>query len=160
MLKAEDIRGYNLFTGLEETELAEIAKLCVKKSYAADTILFDPRTTTKDVFLLEGGNEAIQIEIPLSNGQSKVIVHTLSKGEIIGWAPLCPVQIRTSTVRVTEPASVIQINGADLRRLCDENHHMGYLIMKNLSCIISSRLENTIVALRHKLQQQGKKITA
>ncbi|MDD5700687.1 MAG: cyclic nucleotide-binding domain-containing protein [Dehalococcoidales bacterium] len=156
MLKAEDIRGYNLFTGLEETELAEIAKLCTKKSYAAGTILFDPLKTTEDVFLLEGGNEAIQIEIPLGDGQSKIIVHTLSKGETFGWAPLCPVRIRTSTARVIEPASVLQIKGADLRRLCDENCHMGYLIMKNLSGIISLRLDSTIVVLRHKLQKTEK----
>jgi len=160
MLKAEDIREYNLFSGLEETELDKIAKLCTRKTYTVDTVLFDPHTTTSDVFLLEGGNESIQIEIPIRNGKSKIAIHTLSKRETFGWAPLCPVQFRTAIARVIEPATVIQINGAELIRLFDQNNHMGYLVMKNLSGIISSRLDHTNIVLRHEIQKLRKNPTA
>jgi len=156
MLTAEDIQGYNLFTGLDKLELERIAELCTRQTYETNTVIFDPNTNRSDVYLLEGGNESIQIEIPIHGERPKIVIHTLSKGETFGWAPLCPVQIRTATARVIEPATVIQINGAGLLRLFDQNNHMGYLVMRNLSSIISSRLDQTTLVLRHEIQKVRK----
>jgi CRP/FNR family transcriptional regulator len=89
----------------------------------------------------------------LAEQSSKIVIHTLSKGETFGWAPLCPVQIRTATVRVIDKADVIKVNGSELNRLFEEDNHIGYVVMKNLSSIISRRLDHTIIAFSHKLQQ-------
>jgi len=159
MLTATEIKAFNLFKGLEDFELEEIARLCVRQTYTNNEIIFDPNDRTDDVYLLEGGNESVQIEISLdrhsskADPRSKLVIHTLSKGETFGWAPLCPVQIRTATVRVIDKADVIKVNGSALKRLFEENNHIGYVVMKNLSSIISLRLDAAIIAFRHILQQ-------
>jgi CRP-like cAMP-binding protein len=153
VLTAKEIRDYNLFAGLNESELTKISNLCTRKIYPANTVIFDPGTTTSDVYLLEGGNDAIQIEIPIGKGKSNIVIHTLSKGETFGWAPLCPTNIRTATARVIDEATVLQANGLELLRLFDQDTHMGYLVMRNLSGIISLRLDYTTVFLRHEHQK-------
>jgi CRP-like cAMP-binding protein len=153
VITAKEIKGYNLFAGLNESELAKISGLCSRKLYPANTVIFDPSATSSDVYLLEGGNEAIQIEIPIGKGKSNVVIHTLSKGETFGWAPLCPANIRTATARVIAAATVIQVNGQELLQLFNQDAHTGYLVMRNLSCIISLRLEYTTIVLRHELQK-------
>ena len=160
MLKAEEIKGYNLFAGLDELELDRIAKLCTRKTYKPNTVIFDPNATNSNVYLLEGGNESIQIEIPFNNGKSKIVIHSLSKGETFGWAPLCSIQVRTATARVIEQATVIQMIGTDLVDLCKKHDHMGYMLMKNLSGIINTRLEYTTLVLRNRLQKSGKRTTS
>ena len=157
MLTIEDIKGYNLFAGLNEKELLVIAKLCNRETYEANTVLFDPDNTTSDILLLEGGNDSIQIEVPISSGGTKIVIHILSKGETFGWASLSPVHIRTAQARTIEKATVIRIDSKQLTQLLEENNHMGYLVMRNLSGIISSRLSYTTVAFRHEIQKMRKR---
>jgi CRP-like cAMP-binding protein len=153
MLTAREIQNYTLFAGLDEPDLVKISRFCSRKVYPANSVIFDPESTTPDIYLLEGGNDAVQIEIPADKGKPRIVIHTLSKGETFGWVPLCPAGIRTATARAIDEATVIQVYGPDLLRLIDQNIRMGYLIMRNLSCIINLRLEYTTIVLRHEHQR-------
>ena len=153
MLAAADIKNFNLFKGLEDSELEQIVQFCLRQTYKYNDIIFDPSDRADEVYLLEGENESVQIEISVPGNNTNVTIHTLSKGETFGWAPLCPVQIRTATVRVIGEANVIRVNGSKLNQLCEANNHIGYKVMKNLSSIISLRLDQAIITFRYKLQQ-------
>jgi len=159
MVKIEDLRGCNLFDGLDEAELASIASLCTRRTFQPNTVIFDPGSTTSEVYILEGGNDSVQIEIPVNAGKSRVILHTLSKGETFGWAPLCPTQVRTAIARAIDKATVIVIEGNELIRLLEANNHMGYVVMRNLSCIISLRLDYVVLVLRNEVRNLRKKVT-
>jgi CRP/FNR family transcriptional regulator, cyclic AMP receptor protein len=160
MVTASDLRGFNLFSGLEETDLALIAALCTRHTYPANTIIFDPNTTAEDIYLLEGGNDVVQIEIPIQEHDLKVVIHTLHKGEVFGWAALGPPHSRTATARCLEQANVITVRGKDLLALLDDDCLLGYQVMKNLSGIISSRLAYTTVVFRREVQRLMKKQTS
>ena len=71
----------------------------------------------------------------------RTVIHTLQKGEVFGWAALVPPHQRTGTARCVEKASVICLNGKDLIELLDKNDHMGYVVMKNLSGILSNAID-------------------
>ncbi len=157
MVTARDIKGFNLFSGLEEQDLERIAALCTRNRYPANTVIFDPATNAENVYLLEGGNDAVQIEIPIQDHETKVTVHTLHKGEVFGWAPLGPPHSKTATARCLEEANVITFKGKDLLALLEEDNRIGYRVMTNLSGIISSRLAYTTIVFRRELQRMLKK---
>jgi len=156
MLTTQDVQGYKLFTGLAENELREIASLCRRRSYESNSVIFDPDTPSEEIFLVEGGNDAIQIEIPLGVQEAKIVIHTLSKGETFGWAALGSQHVKTATARCLESVRVISINGKSLMQLLERNNHIGYQVMKNLSDIISARLSYTTVAFRHEIRRLRK----
>ena len=156
MLTTQDVQGYKLFTGLAENELREIASLCRRRSYESNSVIFDPDTPSEEIFLVEGGNDAIQIEIPLGVQEAKIVIHTLSKGETFGWAALGSQHVKTATARCLESVRVISINGKSLMQLLETNNHIGYQVMKNLSDIISARLSYTTVAFRHEIRRLRK----
>jgi CRP/FNR family transcriptional regulator, cyclic AMP receptor protein len=158
MLTAQDIKGYTLFTGLTEPQLSQIAAICTRRRYQADDVIFDPDTPSGDLFLLERGNDAIQIEIPIGSHEDKIVIHTLSKGEVFGWAALGPPHARTAIARCLEQVDVIAMNGQELRQLLDADSRIGYVVMKNLSGFISSRLAYTTVAFRHEIRMLRKKL--
>jgi hypothetical protein len=49
------------------------------------------------------------------------------------------------------------INGKELMEFLEKDKRIGYVVMKNLSALISSRLASTTIALRHEIQKLVKK---
>jgi CRP/FNR family transcriptional regulator, cyclic AMP receptor protein len=153
MISLTILKNYNLFAGLEKPELQEIAALCARQTFKKDAVIFDPYSVTDDLFLVEGGNEAVRIEVPIPETGKKFIIHTLSKGETFGWASLVPSHSRTALARCLQDVDIIRINGKKLISLLDKNEHLGYLVMKNLSGIISTRLAYTTIMLRREVSK-------
>jgi len=161
MVTVQDLKAFNLFAGLDEAELAEIARLCARRTYESGAEIFSPGTPAGDVFILERGNDVVQIEIAICEHMPKTIIHTLQKGEVFGWAALVPPHQRTGSARCVEKASVICLDGKALMDLLDKNDHMGYVVMKNLSGILSTRLTYTTLVLRREIRKLARKpITA
>jgi CRP-like cAMP-binding protein len=152
MVTPQEIKGYKLFFGLAESELAGLARLCDRRTFEGNMLIFDPDHPSEDVFIVEGGNETIQIEIPITSSDDKIVIHTLSRGETFGWAPLGTQNVRTATARCLGPVSVISINGKSLLQYLEQNRQTGYIVMKNLVDIISARLSYTTVAFRHEMR--------
>ena len=157
MVTVQDLKAFNLFAGLDEAELAEIARLCARRTYESGAEIFSPGTPAGDVFILERGNDVVQIEIAICEHMPKTIIHTLQKGEVFGWAALVPPHQRTGSARCVERASVICLDGKALMELLDKNDHMGYVVMKNLSGILSTRLTYTTLVLRREIRKLAKK---
>ncbi len=157
MVTIQDLRAFNLFAGLDDSELAQIASLCTRRTYESGAEIFSPGTPAGDVFMLEGGNDAVHIEISVYEHGPRTVIHTLQKGEVFGWAALVPPHMRTGSARCTERASVICVDGKALMALIERNEHMGYMVMRNLSGILSTRLVSTTVVLRREIRKLVKK---
>ena len=85
---------------------------------------------------------------------SELIMDTFREGEIFGWSGLLH-GVPWSTLRTLEPTEVFSINVDDLVNLCDQNHHIGYILMRNLAFLIASRFRrnrmsilNAVVAMK------------
>jgi hypothetical protein len=59
-----------------------------------------------------------------------------------------------------EKASIICLNGKDLIELMDKNDHLGYMVMRNLSGILSNRLSYTTLVLRREIRKLVKRPVA
>jgi CRP/FNR family transcriptional regulator, cyclic AMP receptor protein len=158
MLKIEKIQNYSLFTGLTINELEKIAPLCQRRTYESNSVILTPDTFSAELFILEGGNDAIQIEVPLSKFGNNIVIHTLTKGETFGWASLGFQHIKTARVRCLERVEVVAINAKGLMDLFERDNHIGYIVMRNLADIISNRLSNTTVAFRHMMREMRKTV--
>ena len=157
MVTVHDLKQFNLFAGLDEPELAQIARLCARRNYESGAEIFSPGTPAGDVFMLEGGNDAVQIEIAICEHAPRTVIHTLQKGEVFGWAALVPPHQRTASARCMGKASVICLDGKALMELLEKNDHMGYVVMKNLSGILSTRLTYTTLVLRREIRKLARK---
>lgn len=153
MVTIQDLKQFNLFAGLDDSELAQVARLCTRRAFENASEIFSPGAPAADIFMLDGKNDAVQIEMPVTEHGPRTVIHTLQKGEVFGWAALVPPHQRTATARCVERVSLICLNGKDLRELLDKSEHMGYVVMKNLSAILSTRLSHTTMALRREIRK-------
>ena len=157
MVSTGILKGFSLFGGLGEAELAEIAKLCRERTYEDGSVIFTIGGSATDVYLLRTGKVDIQIEFKIYDYEIMATVYTVGKGEIFGWSALVPPHRLTASARCEGKADVIMINGKGLMEFLEKDRRIGYVVMKNLSALISSRLASTTIALRHEIQKLIKK---
>lgn len=157
MVSSEILKSFGLFSGLSQTELAGIARLCRERTYENGSVIFTIGGSAADVYLLKTGKVDIQIEFKIYDYEIMTTVYTVEKGEIFGWSALVPPHRLTASARCEGKADVMMINGKELIEFLEKDRRIGYVVMKNLSALISSRLASTTIALRHEIQKLIKK---
>lgn len=157
MVSPEILKRFGLFSGLNQIELTEIAKLCREKTYEDGSVIFTIGGLATDVYLLETGKVHIQIEFKIYDYETITTIYTVGEGEIFGWSALVPPHRLTASARCEGKTEVMMIDGKELIGFLEKNRNAGYLVMKNLSGLISSRLASTTIALRHEIQKAIKK---
>ena len=157
MISTEILKRFSLFSGLSEAELAGIAKLCRERTYEGASVIFTMGGSATDVYLLKTGKVDIQIEFKIYDYEIMTTVYTVGKEEIFGWSALVPPHRLTASARCEGKADVIMINSKELMEIFEKDKRIGYVVMKNLSGLISSRLASTTIALRHEIQKLVKK---
>ncbi len=101
----------------------------------------DPANT---FYLIRHGKVAVEISAPQ---HAPIIVATLEEGEILGWSWLLPPYQWKHQARATEEVRAIALDGKCLREKCEQNHDLGYELLKRFARIIEQRLEATRLQL-------------
>ncbi len=101
----------------------------------------DPANT---FYLIREGKVAVEI---LSPQHEAINIATLEAGEILGWSwLLAPYQWKHQARAITN-VRALALDGKCLRGKCEENHDLGYEILKRFARIIEQRLESTRLQL-------------
>jgi CRP/FNR family transcriptional regulator, cyclic AMP receptor protein len=151
----EVLRRISLLRGLDEAELSLIANISELKSYAIGEICQTDGISENRVHLIYEGRAGVIVRVPnISYASNEIIPDTLGPGDVFGWSTLIK-GVPWSTLRVLEPLKVVFVNTEDLLNLCENNNHLGYIIMKNLASLIASKFRrnrmsvlNTLVAMK------------
>jgi len=75
------------------------------------------------------------------------VIETLEEGDILGWSWLIPPYLWRFDARIVEPTRAIALDGKCLRMKCDENHDLGYELLKRFAHIVTQRLQATRLQL-------------
>jgi len=95
-------------------------------------------------FLIRAGKVAIEIPVP---GQGSVVIQTLGEGEVLGWSWLIPPYRWRFDAKALELTRAIALDGKCLRTKLDEDHHLGYELLRRFAPIIAQRVEATRLQL-------------
>ncbi len=95
-------------------------------------------------YFIRHGRVQIETHVPQ---QGTLIIRTREAGEVLGWSWLVPPYTWHFDARATELTRAIALDGKCLRGKCDEDHDLGYELMKRFSVIIAERLEETRLQL-------------
>jgi len=70
-----------------------------------------------------------------------IIVSTIGEGEIVVWSWLLPPYVWKFHGHAVQNIRAIALDGKCLRSKCEENHDLGYEILKRLVQIVEHRLD-------------------
>ena len=76
-----------------------------------------------------------------------MLLGTVDAGEILGWSWLLPPYQWKFNARAMESIRAIALDGKCLRTKCEENHDLGYELLKRFAQVIEKRLEATRLQL-------------
>jgi CRP-like cAMP-binding protein len=123
MIPKERISSLDIFKGLSQKEIEEIARLC-----------------EEDFFLLEQGSVDLRFELPYRETSKEMTVTPIKPGECFGWSAMVSPYKFTLSCYSTGNSQAIRIRGDEFLTLCESNNHIGFVFMQNLAAVIGDRL--------------------
>jgi CRP/FNR family transcriptional regulator, cyclic AMP receptor protein len=100
--------------------------------------------TAKSFYLIQAGHVALDLHTP---GRGVVSILTVEPGEIVGWSWLVPPHRWQFDCRVVDQVQGLAFGGQWLREKCDQDHELGYHLLKQLVTVIANRLAATRLQL-------------
>lgn len=126
------------FAELTPQQLEQVFRLVRFEEYPQDSCIYSLGEPAADFYVLVDG--MVRFTIGLGNRQTHA-GQILKRGEVFGWAALVKsAQKRIATALCITPCTVLAINGDQLLILMDQDHSLGYRIMKQLNVLITSNL--------------------
>ena len=136
------LRDIELFSNLRDEELEDIAHLCKERSYHLGEIIAVQGEMGTEILIVTKGYVEVLVNDPKDLDSIRVVAN-LGVGQIIGEMGLVDHGKRSATVRAIEEPTIVQVLiYEDLKKLCEINTRIGYIIMKNLAADISFKLRH------------------
>ncbi len=137
------LKRVQLFANLEKDELEQLAAICQEKTVSASETIISQNTTGNEMYIVSQGSVEVFIQ-GLNDARSLVV---LGKGQVIGEMALIDQGYRSASVRATrEGATLYLIESDAFYKLCDENNHIGFIVMRNLAIDIAFKLRHRNLA--------------
>jgi CRP-like cAMP-binding protein len=138
------LAAHNFLGGLSEPSYATLASLTKRASAAPGEFLGREGESADALYLIESGLVALEVHTP---DRGAVRIQTIGPGEVVGWSWFLPPHRWQFDARAIEPIRALAIDGHELRTLCEQNHELGYQLLKRLVAVVASRLAATRLQL-------------
>jgi len=142
-VSSKDLRGTDIFAGLSDDTLEQIASTCKQQLYEAGEYCAVQGELTDQLFIVNGGKVAIEMRIHVAPHTHTVTIATLTKGSVCAWSGLVPPHTLTASVKCVERTPMLSFAASELQRIFEKEPSIERTVMKNLAGVISSRLRDS-----------------
>jgi len=138
------IADHPFFSGLESYYTGLLVGCAANVRFHPGTYIFKEGEEANEFYLIRSGKVALELFAPQ---HKPIIVETLEDGDILGWSWLLPPYLWKFHAHATQDTRAISLDGKCLRTKCEQNHDLGYEILKRFAQIMERRLEATRLQL-------------
>ncbi|MBI5250304.1 MAG: cyclic nucleotide-binding domain-containing protein [Desulfomonile tiedjei] len=129
------IQEAELFRGIDEQAMNEIAKIMVLEIFEKGTVLFTPQRRADDFFILWEGR------VRLAMGDEAQLDYIVSKrGEVFGWSGLVDREFYYAHAECVEPSRVYKIHKETINAIFEKHPASGMVFYKRLAGAVVQRL--------------------
>jgi CRP-like cAMP-binding protein len=126
------------FQEIESAHFDQLCSIACLNEVEPGEELFREGDKEDNLYIVLEGRIAIEIFI---SGRGRMRIFTAEPMDVVGWSSVTPiVRQRTATARAVLPSRVVALDGQKLRQLCDQDHGLGYVVMRRLANVVASRL--------------------
>jgi len=132
------------FKGMKKPYLQLFVSCASNVRFNAGDTIFREGAEANTFYLIRQGKVALETSAPQ---RGSVVIQTLGEGDVLGWSWLvAPFRWRFDA-RATELTRAIALDGKCLRGKGEEDHDLGYELMKRAAGIMEQRLQATRLQL-------------
>ena len=141
----ETLKQIPWFERLEPEHFNKLAEIASIRNVEAGEQLFREGEKEDNLYIVIEGRIGLDIFIP---HRGRIRIATVEPMEVFGWSSVTPnVRQRTASAFVVLDGRLVVFNSEKLRQLCDDDHDLGYVVMRRLANVIASRLLTTRLQL-------------
>jgi CRP-like cAMP-binding protein len=107
-------------------------------SFGAGEFIFHEGEDARKFYLIREGRVELHIA---SERRGPLSIVTLREGDILGWSWLFPPYRWKFSARTLDPTRALAMDGQCLREKAEQDHDLGYELLKRFSRVSESRLE-------------------
>jgi CRP/FNR family transcriptional regulator, cyclic AMP receptor protein len=128
------------FRGMRPEHLAVLTEGAQEMQFNTGDVLFREGDPSNQFYWIESGKITLETRLP---GEDVKVIQILSAGEALGWSWLFPPFTWNFSARTIAPTRMISFSGGHLLVSAEENHDLGYELMKRVGQILIQRLQST-----------------
>ena len=138
------IAEHPFFADLESDYTGLLVGCASNVRFDSGAYIFKEGGEANEFYLIRAGKVALEVFAP---HHKPIMVDTLSEGEVLGWSWLLPPHQWKFHAHAMEDTRAIALDGKCLRSKCEQNHDLGYELLKRFAKIVTQRLEATRLQL-------------
>ncbi len=153
MSVTEHLQQSELFSGLTPEQVEQITVLGQEVMYDAEDVIIREGDPSDEIYIICNG----MVEVDVSRGaipdvpgppQMTSLVR-LGQGQVFGEMALVDRGARSATVRCVQDGSVLYVIPCQaFWDLCDSDHDIGYVVMRNIAADLSFKLRHRNLQVR------------
>lgn len=145
------LREHPLLEDLPEDSASTLMSCVSSCRFGTDEYLFRAGDRANRFFLIRTGT--VRVEFPFPSGEG-IPIQTLKAGEVLGWSWLMEPYKRHFDARALEEVRCLSVEGPRLLEILEDDHDLGYLLLKKFAGMTVHRLRATQLQLLALHRQQ------
>jgi len=138
------IREHPFFKGMDDRYIKIIVGCAKNERFAAAHVIAHEGEPADRFYLIREGLVALELMVPK---RGFTTLQTIGDGDILGWSWLLPPYRWRFGARTVRPTRALAFDGKCLRGKCEEDHDLGYELLKRFASVTAERLEATRLQL-------------
>jgi CRP/FNR family cyclic AMP-dependent transcriptional regulator len=147
MSVSELLQHSELFLGLSPEQMEQIAALGHEATYNAGDLIISEGAPSHELYIIGNGMVEVEVvkgavhDVPGAPQLSSLV--RLGQGQVFGEMALIDSGARSATVRCAKDNTVLfVIPHEDFWALCQSDHHIGFIVMRNIAVDLSFKLRH------------------
>lgn len=138
------LQEHPFLEGLKKSHIELLVGCASNVAFKEGEWIFREGEPANSFYFIRHGRVHVQTHAPHTG---PVVIRSREAGEVFGWSWLVPPYKWHFDARAVEVTRAIALDGKCLRTKCEEDHDLGYEIMKRFALVIAERLEATRLQL-------------
>ncbi len=134
------ISGHPFLQGLNPHQMRIIRDCAMFTHFNAGELIFREGDPANRFYLITKGQVSLESHV---RDTGTMTIQTVIKGEVLGWSWLFPPFYWHFDARAVEETDAVFFYGTPLREECENDHELGYELIKRLSEVMIRRLQAT-----------------
>ena len=139
MVSISIFQDKEVFFGLSDEQLAEIALVAEQKRYEPGEVLFKEGVRGDSLFIIESGEVALTVK----KGEGELKLATLPAGAVMGEMTLINIEARSATATAASECSAVILRNSTLSGIFNQNRELFIVMLVNITRILSKRLRQS-----------------
>ena len=138
-----------LFKGLDQTEIRNIAKICRVNTYDKGALVYQQGDFGENIYIIANGQVVLERTIDMGSREGRVVIATLGRGRVFGcWSTLLDeAHIMMLRTFCQTPATILVLKGAELRKEMVSDARFGFNVMERLCFLLRERIQSAYGAM-------------